>query len=207
MAEQTTGIYQPLEFKSSQKKLALTKYPVHDLIRQRWSARSFADRPIEHDTLMTLFEAASWTFSAMNAQPWRFVYSHQGTAQFADMVDCLSPGNQRWARHAAVLIASLVRLHYEDGSPNSAAHHDVGAAHANLLLQATSMHIYGHLMGGFDKNASLEYLGLDGAEFDISVFIALGYLDVPEVLDEPFRTRELTARTRKSVEEFTFELK
>ncbi len=199
--------YSPLELSSSQIKLAPTHFPVHPLIRQRWSARSFADRPIAQQELLTLFEAASWTFSAMNAQPWRFIYSHRDTDHFPGMVDCLSPGNQRWAKHAAVIIASLVRLHYEDGSPNGSAHHDVGSAHANLLIQATSMGIYGHLMGGFDKSKSLEFLGLDAAEFDIAVFIALGYLHDPESLDEPFRTRELTVRARKKAEEFTFELK
>jgi hypothetical protein len=29
--------------------------------------------------------------------------------------------------------------------------------------------------------------------------IALGYLDAPEKLEEPFKTRELTERARKSV--------
>lgn len=198
--------YRPLDFASSQTKLAITQHPVHALIRERWSARSFSSRPIPQLDLLTLFEAASWTFSAMNAQPWRFVYSHHGSTQFAGMVDCLSPGNQRWARTAAVLVASLVRLHYEDGSPNGSAHHDVGAAHATMMLQATSMGIYGHLMGGFDKNASFEFLGLDPAEFDIAVFIALGYLNDPQELDEPFRTRELTARSRKNLTDYTLEL-
>ncbi len=31
------------------EKLAQTEYPVHDFIRNRWSPRAFANRPVEQD--------------------------------------------------------------------------------------------------------------------------------------------------------------
>ncbi|WP_017743650.1 hypothetical protein [Scytonema hofmannii] len=43
------------------EKLAQTQYPVHDLIRIRWSPRSFADRRVEPDKLLSLLEADSLT--------------------------------------------------------------------------------------------------------------------------------------------------
>ncbi len=69
-----------------------------------------------------------------------------------------------------------------------------------LTLQATSMGIYTHLMGGYDPKTIEEYYHL---QEDIVPFvvIALGYLDDPEKLIEPYRTREVTARVRRPIEE------
>ena len=39
------------------------------------------------------------------------------------------------------------------------------------------------------------------------VFIALGYLDSPEKLEEPFKTREITPRTRKPLHQIVKRLK
>ena len=37
---------------------APAKYPIHDLLKQRWSPRAFADRDVEPEKLRSLFEAA-----------------------------------------------------------------------------------------------------------------------------------------------------
>ncbi|KAF0151629.1 MAG: nitroreductase [Ignavibacteria bacterium] len=187
-------------------KQAKTKHNVHELIRNRWSARSFSDKEITQDELETIFEAAGWTFSAMNYQPWRYIYAHQkDKVYFQKMVDCLSGGNKPWAKDASVIIMALAKKNYDNGTTNISALHDLGAANATLILQATAMNIYGHLMGGYDKEKAIELFDIDADEFEPVVFIALGYLDLPEKLIEPFKTREVTPRTRKDVSEFTKE--
>ena len=55
------------------EKPADTQYPIHDLLRRRWSPRAFDDRPIEPEKLRSLFEAARWAPSSNNEQPWRFL--------------------------------------------------------------------------------------------------------------------------------------
>ncbi|MFZ5947875.1 MAG: nitroreductase family protein [Stygiobacter sp.] len=184
-------------------KEAKTIYPVNELIKKRWSARSFSNKEISDDELNTIFEAASWAFSSMNYQPWRYIYSKKSDkVNFEKFVDCLSEGNKPWAKNASVLIFSLAKKNYDDGNKNIAALHDVGAANATLILQAASMEIYGHLMGGYSKTKAIELFNIDTQEYEPVVFIALGYLDDPEKLEEPFRTRELTPRTRKPIADF-----
>ena len=55
------------------EKLAETDYPIHDLIRNRWSPRAFADRAVEPEKLLSLLEAARWAPSSYNYQPWGFI--------------------------------------------------------------------------------------------------------------------------------------
>lgn len=182
-------------------KIAKTHYPVIDLIKDRWSARSFADKEITQKELETILEAGTWAFSANNAQPWHFVYAHRKDKGFEKLHNCLMPGNQPWAKNAAVLMAVVANRRLDNGVENKAAKHDVGAANATLMLQALSMGIYGHVMGGFDTVKATEILNINTEHQEIVVIIALGYLDEAEKLEEPFKTRELTERTRKSVKD------
>ncbi|ALD22762.1 nitroreductase family protein [Hymenobacter sp. DG25A] len=185
-------------------KVATTTYPVHELIRKRWSPRSFASYPVAPETMGQLFEAASWAASAMNAQPWRYIYAHHADQEtFQKMVDCLLPGNQPWAKNAPVLILALAETQYENGSPNTVALHDLGAANANLLLEATALGLHGHLMGGFDAAKTKAAFNLPDTLQPV-VFIALGYLGEAEQLDEPFLSREKAARQRKGINEIAF---
>lgn len=187
-------------------KQAKTEHKVHELIKNRWSARSFSEKEISQEELETIFEAAGWTFSAMNYQPWRYIYAHKkNKINFDKMVDCLSGGNKPWAKDASVIIMALAKKNYDNGTPNITALHDLGAANATLILQATALNIYGHLMGGYDNDKALELFNIDTTEYEPVVFIALGYLDTPEKLIEPFKTREVTPRTRKDLSEFTNE--
>lgn len=189
-------------------KIAKTKHDVIDVIKNRWSARSFSDKEISENDMHTLFEAASWAFSANNAQPWEYIYAHREDAEaFHKLHGCLMGGNQPWTKKAAVLMAVLAHKKLENGHENKAAKHDVGAANTSLMLQATSMNIYGHVMGGFDANKTIETLSINTEVYEPIVFIALGYLDTAEKLEEPFKSRELTPRTRKPLDEIVKRLR
>lgn len=190
----------------STHKHAQTQYPVADFIKHRWSPRSFTSQPIQDEDLRTLFEAAAWAPSAMNEQPWRFVYAHRAqTEAFQNLWNCLLPGNQPWAKNAAVLVVVLAR---KTMGPNNDLNrhylHDTGLATGNLLLQAGTMGIHGHVMGGFDMAKTQEVLHLP-ADLEPASFLALGYVGEAEQLEEPFRSRELAARSRKPLREFVFE--
>ncbi len=184
-------------------KEAQTLYPVHEFIRQRWSARAFSPQPIPQHEVMTLLEASAWAPSSMNEQPWVYLYAHKGEEAFDRMAECLLPGN-RWAKNAPLMLLSLARKTFAaNGKLNRHALHDVGAANANLLLQAAAMDIFGHQMGGFDWDKTIESFSIP-ENMEPVCFIALGYLDEPDTLEEPFRTREVTPRTRKPLETFAF---
>ncbi|WP_276482798.1 nitroreductase family protein [Paraflavitalea pollutisoli] len=187
-------------------KTANTQFPVLDLIKKRWSPRSFSDKAIAEKDLLTILEAGSWAPSANNTQPWRHVYAFRGTEGFDKLWSTLAPGNQPWTRQAAVLVVSIgIKELPDTNQKNHYYLHDAGMFNSFMLLQAHSMGISGHLMAGFDKAKLAELLGLPATDETVSV-IALGYPDAADKLQEPYKTREITPRTRKALEEFTYQL-
>jgi len=185
-------------------KIANTKHDVLDLIKNRWSPRSFSDQVIPEKDLHTILEAAGWAASANNEQPWQYYYASKSNDGFARIADSLLPGNKPWAQHADVLLVAVARKTYEaTHKENGFALHDVGMANAHLLLQAAALNVYGHIMAGFDKAKLSETLQLTDDQFAVTV-IALGYRDEAEKLEEPFKTRETTPRVRKPLSEFVF---
>lgn len=187
-------------------KHAITQFPVLDLIKKRWSARSFSSKEVTKDQVFTILEAASWAPSANNEQPWEFVYTLKGTAGFDAVWNCLMPGNQPWNAKAAGFIITIARKTIAaSGNPNGNAEHDTGIATGYLVLQASSMGIYTHPMGGVDKTKLSAELNLTEDQKLLCV-ISFGYLDDAEKLEEPFKGRELAPRIRKPVTEIIKEL-
>ncbi len=186
-------------------KQAATSEGVVDLIRDRWSARSFDENSLSEDELNTILEAATWAPSAMNEQPWRFVVARRSEAHaFDELVDFLLPGNAIWARKAGALVLVLGKANYDHKNrPNGNVLHDCGMATMNLLLQATSMGIHGHVMEGFDKSAVSTLYNL-GEELIPVTMVALGFLDEPEKLEEPYLSRETAPRRRKPLSDVVF---
>jgi len=181
-------------------KIANTQFPVIDLIKNRWSARSFSSKEISNETLHTIIEAAAWAPSANNEQPWKFLIAKNGEEKFAKVWGSLMSGNQPWCKNAAAFICVYASNTFQaSGKPNAWASHDVGIATGYLLLQATSMDVYCHPMAGYDKQKLSEAFDLS-EDLVPQCIIALGYLDEAEKLEEPFKTREVTPRSRKSVE-------
>ena len=182
-------------------KIANTQFPVNELIKNRWSARSFSEKEIQQDTIHTLLEAASWAPSANNEQPWKFHVATKNDASFNKVWESLMQGNKPWCKNAAAFITIFARDTFSaNGKENAWASHDVGIATGYLLLQATSMHIYCHPMAGYDKQILKDNLQYEEGLVPQCI-IAIGYLDDAEKLEEPFKTRELTPRARKNVDE------
>lgn len=189
--------------KSLEIKKPNTEYKLSPIITKRWSARSFHEREISHEELMSLFEAASWSSSSNNEQPWVYVYATKSNPlEFHKFSECLMDSNKSWAQHASVIILSLARKNFVKYQTfNRHYMHDVGAANTTLLLQAAELNIYGHMIGGFHMEKTMETFQIPD-DMEVACFIALGYLDTHEKLQEPYQTREITSRSRKTVAEF-----
>lgn len=187
------------------EKPAETRYPVHDLLRRRWSPRAFSDRMVEPDTLRSLLEAARWAPSSYNEQPWSFIVaSKDDPAEFGRLLSCLVEGNIQWAQRAPVLMVSVARLTFEEnGKPNRHAFHDVGQAIANLTVQATAHGLAVHQMAGFHPEKVREVFGVPD-QYEPVAGIVLGYPGDPETLPEGLRKREVAPRHRKPITEFVF---
>lgn len=180
-------------------KEAVTKFPVHELIRKRWSARSFSDKIVTEETLLTLIEAASWSWSANNEQPWKFIIAAKGTEAFDKIQEAFMPGNKPWTKNAGAFIVSLAKNNFEkDGKPNAFAMHDLGAANMLISIQAQDLGLSAHPTAGFDRNMIREKFSI-GEDLNPLVVFAVGCPDTADKLEEPYKTRELTPRTRKSL--------
>ncbi len=187
-------------------KEAKTTYQVDELIAKRWSARAFSEKQITKEEVLTLIEAASWAPSSVNEQPWEYTYAFHGTEGFDKLWDLLSVGNQLWAKNASVLMMCTAnKLFAKSGEFNRHYMHDTGMANANLLTQATSMDIFCHVLGGFDRFRTDDAFNITENK-EVICFIALGYLGDKELLEEPFKTREITPRSRKPLEEIAHQL-
>ena len=181
-------------------------YPVHELISSRWSPVAFSARSVEPDKIRTLLEAARWAPSSFNEQPWRFiVILRDSKAEFEQLLNCLVPGNLEWAQNAPLLMLSIAKLRFtRDGKPNRHAFHDVGLAVGNLILQATALGLSVHQMAGFDVERARQILGVPDGYEPIGA-IAVGYAATAEMLPERLRKRQQSPRTRKSLDEITFD--
>lgn len=186
-------------------KLAQVDYPIHELIRNRWSPRSFADRPVEPDKLRSVLEAARWSASSSNLQPWSFIVTrrHEEPEAFARMVGCLMAGNVPWAEKAPVLVATVANLWRKPDVRNRHAFHDAGMALQNLALQATALDLYLHVMGGFSPDKAREAFAIPAEHEAVTIF-ALGYQGDPAQLEERHRAGELASRERRPLTEFVF---
>lgn len=188
------------------EKAADTVPSVHELIRTRWSPRSFSDRPVSDVDLKTILEAARWAASSNNEQPWRFLVARKSDGEaYERILNLLVPGNQEWARNAPVLMIMAARRTFShNGSANSYALHDTGAALAHLMLQAHALGLHAHGMAGFDRARAPEVLGIPG-DYEVGAAVALGYRDSPEKLaNERHRKSEIAKRARKPLTELAF---
>jgi nitroreductase len=190
---------------SPPQKHADADHDILDLFETRWSPRAFADRPVEPEKIQRMLEAARWTMSSYNEQPWRYVVATKDDeAAYNELLSCLNEFNQSWARNAPVLMMSFFRTAFSrNDKPNRCAPHDVGAASAALTFQATAMDLYVHQMAGILPEVARETYDVPDV-FDPMAGIAVGYLGSPEMLSEDRRNQETAARSRKSLSEFVF---
>ena len=65
-------------------KPAPSDFPVHQLIRERWSPRAFADKPVPQNVLQSIFEAARWAPSSNNEQPWAYLMASRDDKESFD---------------------------------------------------------------------------------------------------------------------------
>jgi nitroreductase len=186
-------------------KPANTQYPVSAAVKARWSPRALKPESVPADQVRSLLEAARWTASAFNEQPWRFIVAlRDETEEFERMLGCLVPGNQQWARNAGALMLTVVRERFSrNDKPNGSARYDVGQAASALALQATELGLRVHQMAGIDRDKIRETYGVpDG--FAPLTGIAVGYPGPLDELSEELREMETAPRQRKQQSEFVF---
>jgi len=186
-------------------KQAAVDHPIHPLLEGRWSPRAFDAQPVGHAELRSMLEAARWSASGGNKQPWYFIVAEQSDEEgFARLAGSLNPANAEWAAAAPVLLLVVAKTMTDDGQFNPYGYYDAGQAMQNLTVQATALGLHVHQMGGFSADRARAVFGLPEGYSPV-VVAAVGYLGDPNVLPERRREAELTPRVRKPLREFVFE--
>ncbi len=189
------------------KKPATTQVPINETLANRWSGRAYdASKKVSHEQTIALLEAARWAPSCFGDEPWRFIVWDKNTNLVAwqQAFDCIVPGNQTWVKDAPILLlvcASTLFQHNQQ--PNRWAQYDTGAAAENLCLEASSMGLMAHQMGGFVVDKARAAFAIP-EQYTLMAMVAVGYpADISTIEGEIF-ARENAARKRCTLGELFY---
>jgi len=173
-------------------------------IASRKSIFAFSPKKIKEEKLNLIFDAARRAPSGFNNQPWRYIYAVKGEEAYNELFSLLTDGNKTWASSAPVLILGISEVFdTRRNAINRTAIHDLGLSTAMLLMQAQSLGLSSHVMGGFDLVRAREVFGIP-AEFEPFTMMALGYEGDPSFLPADLAKRHSAPRTRKEIPDFAF---
>jgi nitroreductase len=188
-------------------KPAITQTPIHEIIANRWSPRAYdANKQVSQEQVIALLEAARWAPSCFGDQPWRFIVWNkaQDPTAWQQAFDCIVPNNQTWVKDAPVLVLICAdTLFGHNQTPNKWAQYDTGAAALSLCLQATSMGLVTHQMGGFNSDKTRETFTIPEQYTPIAM-LAVGYEGDANTLPDDLKARELAERKRKALGELFY---
>ena len=175
----------------------------HRLIAARRSLRAYSDRPVETEKIERMLEAARWSPSCANRQPWRFVVVGEDSPTRSAVAESLEPGNG-WALRAPVLVvAGAARGEGAVVESREYSLSDTGMALMSLLYRGADQGLQVHPMAGWKETPLRAALGLP-EDFSPVAVVAVGYPGKPEELDEATRKKDGKPRTRKSLGEVAF---
>lgn len=189
------------------QKPAITQVPIIENIANRWSGRAYdAGKAVSQEQIIALLEAARWAPSCFGDQPWRFIVwdKNSDVASWQKAFDCIVPGNQAWVKDAPLLfLITAGSLFAHNGKDNRWGQYDTGAAAENLCLQASSMGLMAHQMGGFDGAKAREVFAIP-AEYMPMAMLSVGYpADIASLSGEELE-RETAPRKRRELGELFF---
>jgi nitroreductase len=182
------------------RKPAITQVPIDKTLAERWSGRAYdASKAISSEQTIALLEAARWAPSCMGEQPWRIVVWNKNIdeAAWEKAFDCLAPSNQIWVQRAPLLcLICADTLFSKNAQSNRWAEYDTGAAAQNLCLQATSMGLMAHQLGGFDAEKTRAAFNIP-AKFTLMAMISVGHPVSESAIPEDLLARETAERSRR----------
>lgn len=161
-----------------------------EIFYKRWSPRSFKKTTIPENILSAIFDAARWSPSCFNAQPWRFLTTTNEPI-FSKFLMLLSEKNQLWAKNASLLGFICSKNDYDHtDQTNQMSAFDTGAAWMAMTLQARKYGLYTHAMAGIDRQAVYHTLGIEKTHYTVQCGFVLGAVDKPEQLMSDFIAKE-----------------
>jgi nitroreductase len=94
-------------------------------------------------------------------------------------------------------------IYADSGKKNDYSAYDTGQSMAQLSIQAVSLGVYVHQMAGFSVEKAISLFSIPEGNTPLTL-VAIGYPGDPEILQEPYKSRETEARVRNDFSEFVF---
>ncbi len=145
---------------------------IHEVIKNRRSIRSYLDKKVEEEKLMTILEAGRWAPSAANRQPWHFIVVRDRNVR-KKLADAHQYG--RFMAESPVVIVVL-------GDPDRNPRYHLADPHnavQNMLLAACEEGLSTCWMGVRDTDVESEFrtaLDIPG-NLRVVCSISVGYSD------------------------------
>ena len=136
-----------------------------DALLARWSPTAWdPDHVLAPEAVEHLIEAARWSPSAGNSQPWAFVTARRGDTIHDRLVPLLAGSTRRWAPAASLLVVNLCHRFVEgtDWDYSEFAEYDLGQSVAYMTIQAQGLGLFSRQFRGFDRDAVERELDLPG---------------------------------------------
>jgi nitroreductase len=146
---------------------------IDNLFLNRWSPRSLSNDNFTENMLLELLEAARWAPSSSNIQPWRFLFSLNGSKTWPIFFDLLVDFNKLWCKDAGALVVICSKTTTNEGNINRTHSFDTGAAWMSLALQARMSNLIAHGMAGFDYDKAHIDLKIP-KDFQVEAMVAVG---------------------------------
>jgi len=126
-----------------------------NLIHSRHSGRTYdSSKSLSREQIDRLIEAARYSPSCYNDQPWNFIICDKTThpEAYQKAFNTLVEFNQGWAKNAPVLVIIVAGSTFaKNQKPNRWGQYDAGAAAMSMMYAAESLGLMTHQMGGFDE--------------------------------------------------------
>ncbi len=156
-----------------------------EVIKNRYSVRSYKSTPVEDDKLKQILEAARLAPPGSNRQPFQLIVIHT-----ADREEELRHIYDRdWFVQAPVIICACATPTQGQTYDEGRSYRNIGIVMDHLILAATDLGLGTCWIGAFDPIATRQILGLP-KEVKPVIFATIGYSN-----DEP------GPKVRKSINE------
>ena len=159
---------------------------VQEVIKHRFSVRSYQDKEISHDVLLDILETARLAPSAKNRQEWQFiVVTDKGKKERLSEV---ANGQKFVAQAAAVIAGVATEPDYIMTCGVPASHIDVAIAMEHIALAAVAHGLGTCWIGSFYQDRALRVLALP-EEWVVIALMPIGYpaLQAPEKRRKPLK--------------------
>jgi nitroreductase len=159
---------------------------VLDVIRKRYSCRSYQEKSVEQDKLDCILEAARLAPSARNTQDWRFVVV---TDKAIKSKVATTTNRPEVFEKAGAIIAACSNSDHVMRCGQAIGPIDVAIALEHICLQAADLGLGTCWIGSFDADKVRQILSIPD-DVDIIELMAVGYPadNKPEPKREPIET-------------------